>query len=442
MNPEFPPLMFNEPRISRRRKEKPRHIGFPPDLLQRRAEIAQQLRGQVRPLAAKLKTLTPDQLRAVMVKLKHAHPLSKSDLVGTGLKPVSMPGDEVTLVVPRGASLDALDRKLVQFGGRLTKLGLPANRLGLLTAIPEASPTDRLAQPLLKNYQRLVRKKWLIYEIEITSLAEDSNSARKRRLEIDAALARLKVFLNGGKGVVYDTDYDFGSLRAVIGSTGTAFKELVEGAAWQTVITYFDERPRFEPFHEIISNFRVQDVAVEGPGPNAPLICIVDSGVTPGNPFLKPVVHEPSLKSYVPGKLDNPYDESGHGSGVASLAAYYALNLDKGAANRAKLMITSARILNKENQLDPDVPDDGTEPAVQDAKLLSTLLKRVVEDFTRYEVRIFVLPFYFFTRLWNEEGRKSVARSSWVARTIDKLVYERDVLFDALRCRKKVKRPL
>lgn len=65
----------------------------------------------------------------------------------------------------------------------------------------------------------------------------------------------------------------------------------------------------------------------------------------------------------------------------------------------------------------------------REARLLSNILRSVVSDFVPLGVRIFVLPFHFYDRLWNEESKRLVTRSSWVARTIDNLSLEHDIVF-------------
>ena len=140
-----------------------------------------------------------------------------------------------------------------------------------------------------------------------------------------------------------------GTCRAVIRCTGQVFQELVEGKKWQNKIVYFDARPEFETFNQILESFNVENLGeFSSPSQDAPMVCIVDSGVTIGNPFIKPVVREDLVRSFLKEEFDkdNPYDECGHGSGVASLVSYYALNLYNNADNKGKVWIASARILN------------------------------------------------------------------------------------------------
>jgi hypothetical protein len=148
------------------------------------------------------------------------------------------------------------------------------------------------------------------------------------------------------------------------------------------------------------------------------MVCIVDSGVTIENPFLKPVVREDLILSFLrtESDKDNPNDECGHGSGVASLASYYALNLYQNAENRGKIWIASARVLNQDNE-------------IEDERLFSKILREVVETFTLIGIKIFNLSLQFINRKLHEEAKRTIPRRSWIARTIDKLSREHNIVF-------------
>ncbi len=120
----------------------------------------------------------------------------------------------------------------------------------------------------------------------------------------------------------------------------------------------------------------------------------------------------------------NPYDEHGHGSGVASLAAYYALNVYQGAENEGKIWIASARVLNRNNEI-----ENRDENEHENLRLFSNILREVVETFVLCGVRIFNLSVGIISRKWNAEAKRTVPRRSWIARTIDKLSRKYDVVF-------------
>ena len=94
----------------------------------------------------------------------------------------------------------------------------------------------------------------------------------------------------------------------------------MEEPEWIERIRWIESRPRFQTFNEVLDAFRVQDLApISSPPQDASVVCIVDSGVTSGNPFLEKVVRPSLEKSFLRKQPSNPNDEHGHGSAVASL---------------------------------------------------------------------------------------------------------------------------
>jgi hypothetical protein len=192
---------------------------------------------------------------------------------------------------------------------------------------------------------------------------------------------------------------------------------LVEDREWIERIRWFESRPRFQTFHETWQQFQFDKLApIVPPSEEAPTVCVIDSGVSSGNPFLRPVTKDDLLRSYLHLKPTNPSDECGHGSAVASLASYYALNLAEGAQNVGKVWIASARILNEDN-------------ALEDERLFSRLLRDVVVDFAPVGVKVFCLAVGDDSKPWTRAARAVLPRKSWVARTIDQLSREFDVVF-------------
>jgi len=413
MNSGFPPLGLPQPIRARRRKEKPRPVPLPPELLSRRGEIARVLGVQVTQLSHALRRLSDEERRAIFYKLEHDAPVS---LVGTGLKRIVQRTPYVTLAVPTEDNLERFVAKINEFGtGPLKKGHAPHESLGYLTDVQPGDPKVRLSDELFSQYATLIRRKSVICEIEILSLMR---GPKQQRQEIRAILSDLqRAFAAGSHGTLFEHEEIKGTCRAVIRCTGKLFQQLVEDRKWWTRISWFEPRPRFETFHTVLETFSVQDLGdFIPPGKNAPVVCIVDSGVTSGNPFLKPVTKDELLRSFLKAKDDNPFDEFGHGSGVASLASYYSLNLDKGAVHQGRVWIAGARILNEKDEL-------------EDGRLFSKVLREVVETFTPLGVRIFNLSLGDIAKQWNPATRRTVPRNSWVARTIDQLSREKDVVF-------------
>ncbi len=380
MNPDFPLLSLSQPQTAKRRPGKPLFVPLPPDKIKQRREKADNLRQQVRRISRQLEEMSEEERKAVLIKLEHEQ---KINLSGTDLKPISESTQNFTLAVPRTEKLENLEKKIEDFGeGYLTK-GQPPNKdFAYLNKIEEASPKDRLCQIFFEQYDELIQQESIIFEIEMMSLQQGRNQQRDELQKIREEISQL--FESGRKGNLFEHEEIKGTCRAVIRCTGKVFQELVEGKKWQTKVVYFDARPAFETFHQTLANFSVEKLGeFISPPPDAPMVCIVDSGVTSGNPFLKPVVKEDLIRSFLRAESDkdNPNDDCGHGSGVASLASYYALNLYQNAENRGKIWIASARVLNQDNE-------------IEDERLFSKILREVVETFTLMGIKIFNLQHF------------------------------------------------
>jgi hypothetical protein len=415
VNANYPPLHIPPPQTAARRPEKPRPIPLDPEVIARRAEIVRRLKDQILPLSDGLRLMNDAERRAVFFKLEHNGPVS---LVGTGLKAVAEPSERFTLAVPRAEDLSAFTEKLDQFENATPKDNVvPNSRLATaIESIQLGEPKDRLSQELLENYDTLIRQEFLLCEVELLSLQQGPKRQRDELQEFRHAL-KAELDRDRGIGSLFEHEEIKGTCRAVIRCTGALFQKLVEDREWQRRIYWFEARPQFETFHSTIGNFTVDKLgAITSPPNNAPVVCIVDSGVTAGNPFLRPVVREDLLKSFLKTDPNNPADELGHGSGVASLAAYYALNGTPGGENRGKVWIASARILTKENKL-------------EDERLFSSVLREVVDFFRPRGVKIFNLSVNIHNLSWNKNAKRTHPRRSWVARTIDQLSRKYDVVF-------------
>jgi hypothetical protein len=414
VNQDFPPLQMPPPQTAARRAEKPRPIPLPAETLARRAEIAARLRDQINPLSATLRGMSDAERKAVFFKLEHEGPVS---LTGTGLKAVAEPSDRFTLAVPTADDLAAFTEKLDRFEDATPRKGVvPNSRLATaVESIQLGQPTDRLSTELLENYATLIQQAQLVCEVELLSLL---GGRTQQRNELQEFRRLLKTELDRDRvGAFFEHEEIKGTCRVVIRCTGRLFRHLVEDAGWQRRIYWFEARPEFETFHRVVEDFNVASLGpINSPPQNAEVICVIDSGVTAGNPFLRPVVRQGLLKSFLKNAPNDPSDEYGHGSGVASLAAYHALNPTAGAENAGKVWIASARILTAENKL-------------EDERLFSALLREVIEHFAPLGVRIFNLSVNIRNLSWNKNAKRTHPRRSWVARTIDELARKHDVVF-------------
>lgn len=415
MNEEYPPIQFSPPQVAERRRERPRLVPVSQEEIARRAEVVRRLKEQITPLSERLRSLSEDERRAVFFKLEHESPVP---LVGTGLKKISEPSARVTLAIPTSDNLDKLSARLDSYeqsvpseGGFLPNATL-ANRL---QSIAEAAPTDRLSGELLEQYNDLIRQDWVICEIEMLSVARGE---RQRREELRAIRHELmNAFRSRTRGDIFEHEEIKGTARAVIRCTGELFRELVEGPAWQRRITWFEGRPSFESFYVTNEQFSIERLGrFISPPADAPVVCVIDSGVTPGNAFLQPVIKERLSRSFLKRATDNPHDQIGHGSGVGSLVAYYALNMAEGGENQASVWIASARILNELN-------------TIEDERLFSAVVREVVQHFVPLGIKIFNLSVNDFNLSWNQNAKRTTPRRSWTARAIDQISHEYDVVF-------------
>ena len=414
MNNDFPPRQFAPPDIRKRRPEKGRPVPLTEKQLSRRVEVARVLGVKVESLNKKLKTLTAEERKAIFYKVTHDGPV---DLGGTGLRPLVDRSESVTLAVPRGESLDGFKEKLEKFATEPpSKHGTVSNQdfLNLEDIVP-GDPKDRLSDEMLAEYDTLIQQDSVICEIELISLVR---GWKKQRTEIRQTLKDLSnAFASGVHGTLFEHEEGDGVCRAVIRCTGEMFRRLVEESDWQQRISWFEPKPRFETFHTVWNDFQFDKLgAITPPNEDAPIVCIIDSGVSAGNPFLEPVIRPELLKSFLAREPDNPADANGHGSGVASLAAYYALKLAKGEQNVGRTWIAGARILGADNQ-------------IEEEQLLSKLIKEVVETFVPLGVRIFNLSVGDLAKKWNQDSKRTQPRTSWTARTLDQLSREHDIVF-------------
>jgi hypothetical protein len=418
---EFGPLSLKPPVIADRRRDRSRPIPLSPELVARKREIAQTLLSKVEPLSTALNSMSEEQRRNIFFRLEHD---GKIDLTGTGLKAISSTSDSVTLAVPKAENLSALTQKIEQFRDR------PPDRNGMvphgalvtnLKSIETASCMDRLSEDLRSRYVELIAKDSFVFEIEVLTLV---NGPRNQA----SALAILRSEIDG-----YIRSDSFGALfehtdikatsRMVIRTSGAVFKGLVEDGRWQSKISYFEARPKFQTFSQIFSGFETGQLGqISAPAEDAPIVCIIDSGVASGNPFLKAVSRESLFKSFLKKAPDDTSDGHGHGSGVASLAAYYAIDISLGAKNTGRAWVASARILDENNFCEDD--RDGDE-----GRLFSEVLKEVVATFAPLGVKIFNLSVNDERRRWDADSRRLVPRNSWVARTIDVISRQYDVIF-------------
>ncbi|MDR3617187.1 MAG: S8 family peptidase [Candidatus Obscuribacterales bacterium] len=409
MDENYAPLVLDNPSIRTRARPANRPPRFA-EFVKNQEEISQRVAAQIKPFVKQFSSFSAEQRRAIFYKISHKE--MRIDLSGTGLR-VFAEGDGYTLAGAKGESLEQLSQKIQQFGDIKPAGGHLANEYLVipLTDFTAGSPTDRLSEELLARYAELIVADSIVYEIELMS---NENYPNGQKTELQQLLNSLQaaITLNG---VIFEHERVGNFVRAVVRTSGIIFKSLVEDSYWQTRITRFEQRPEFETFHTTLSEFQISSLKkIVSPPSEAATICIADTGVTACNPFLSPVVKIERCASFLTGNSDIN-DEYNHGSGVASLAAYQDLNLSIDASNEAHAWIVSARILDENNEMQ--------------VRLFSKVLFEVVNKYAKDGVRIFNLSVCVRNKTWNETERRASKRSSWVARKIDELSKEFDIVF-------------
>ncbi|HEY9803844.1 MAG TPA: S8 family peptidase [Leptolyngbyaceae cyanobacterium] len=151
---------------------------------------------------------------------------------------------------------------------------------------------------------------------------------------------------------------------------------------------------------------------LEAPEPNAPKVCIIDSGIQQNHPKLRVAIDATLSTSWVPGETNITADYcggGGHGTRVAG-AVLYPRGIPKTGRQQAVCWLQNARILNARNELPKLIfPPD--------------VLEEIVTIYYRQTK----------TRIYNHSIAgispcRTQSMTPWAA-AIDKLSWENDVLF-------------
>jgi len=422
MSNDFSPIQLKKPTIRKRKAENSRYFELAPEVVAQRAQIATRLLDQLNPLNEQLKKLSDQQRKAIFYKIETN---GNIDFSGTDLKVLGEAGPGIALVMPRKADLSKLTSRLIEFrDAQPVKNQLPHSSLAVnIKEFILGKPTDRLCEDFFEQYAELTKRDFLVYEVEILT----EKTGKKQRKD-DLARIRLEIsnaLLGDQYAQIFEHEDVNEVCRFVIRTSGSSFKKLVEDSKWQRTILYFDSRPQFQTFIQTLNEFKYGELGEIGePDEDAPIVCIVDSGLSDGNPFLAAALRPDLARSFLTSDPEDWSDETGHGSAVGSLAAYYAINFAPGAVNSPKTWLAGARILDGTNSTEP-----GDDPDADEGQLFSSLLERVVKSFVEDGIKIFNLSVNDTGKRWNEEAKRTVPRSSWVARKIDYLSRKYDIIF-------------
>ncbi|WP_235021617.1 S8 family peptidase [Chitinophaga eiseniae] len=168
------------------------------------------------------------------------------------------------------------------------------------------------------------------------------------------------------------------------------------------------EHDYLEGIFNAVNEDGVAQVQINAPPNDAPKVCIIDSGIMEGHRLLNPAIDHLASKNYVPGE-DTVADHApggGHGTRVAG-AALYPYDIPADGNINLPFWIQNARILNRRAKLSDNI-------------FLPNLMQQIVNDFSP-------------TKIYNLSVSSSAPcqtnhMSLW-ATAIDKLMWERDILF-------------
>lgn len=258
-------------------------------------------------------------------------------------------------------------------------------------------PSRKKGETLVKYNKR--HEKWL------TKWREQSIN-RDNLIDERADLLKNFVELYGGE-LITDEFVSFpDSFCCRIKINGLGLKDLVNNFQFVFEIAEAEELSAStseESYTEII------EATITPPDSDAPIICIIDSGILEGHKLLSPSIVSTMSKSYVPGdsSVIDAVGGGGHGTKVAG-AVLYGANIPK-AGDKIKLpfFLSNARILDRNNEL-----SNNLYPPV--------LMEQISSDFS--DSKIFNLS------VTSLRPCRTTHMSQWSA-TIDKLMFEKEILF-------------
>ncbi|GAB2712527.1 hypothetical protein GCM10011495_06710 [Hymenobacter frigidus] len=156
----------------------------------------------------------------------------------------------------------------------------------------------------------------------------------------------------------------------------------------------------------------LQDWGVEvlAPAPDAPRVCVIDSGMQAGHRLLQPAIDAANARCYLPGvtATADMVPNGGHGTRVAG-AILFPDSIPASGSETAVAWLQNARVLNAGKSMESSM-------------LPADIMRRIVNDFTPSGTRLFNLS------VQTPGPCRLKHMSSWAAE-IDQLSFEHDVLF-------------
>ncbi|MBD1365379.1 S8 family peptidase [Mucilaginibacter sp. ZT4R22] len=187
--------------------------------------------------------------------------------------------------------------------------------------------------------------------------------------------------------------------------SGQAFKDLVRGYAYIFEIVESDEIFVEDPTTEMADN---DGVEILPPEQDAPVFCVIDSGIQEQHILLAPAILRQYSKSYVPGDAStaDAVPNGGHGTQVAG-AILFGNTIPEEGQHQPPCFIINARVLDGQNSL---------LGSLYPAELMET----IVDDLDGIKL--------FNMSVASQGPCRTLHISSWAAK-LDSLIHGRQLLF-------------
>lgn len=399
--------ILSAPHSLNRRLQAPR---FPPPPQRNNVAHAAMLKGGIERLQQAVQAMSPEQRRAVYLKLVTTNPLSEDELRRLSFIPVRQEGKTVTVALQVDQELSELNRKLTAYGRPAERPPHASVIANLEVAPATLSIEDRTSEAFRLQRAELERAPFSIIQVELSPLLVGAGQLQDLRAGAEQAFERLRSAVQRN-GAVYDHLWSADSLSVTVsvGIPGTLVREICTSPNW-SFVTWIDVPPDFRTVIQQLQDFDVTEKRVHPPRDSAPLVCVIDSGVLEGNALIRPACRNGYSHSFNSECLNSTTDEHNHGTGVSGIALYRDIG---GRLQEVDFQpvawLANARILNGQGKLGQ-------------GQLFGSVLNRAIRHFHGLGCRIFNISVNDISRPY------SVRTPLEVAEVLDGLARELDVL--------------
>ena len=219
---------------------------------------------------------------------------------------------------------------------------------------------------------------------------------------------------NGSIDGLYDNSYDNiisfpDSFSARITISGAGLRDLVLN--FPCIYEISEPLPVCMETSEICENGDQEELKLQQPNPEDPIICIIDSGIQEYHKYLFPAIKTQDSESLISNGLTaDEVPEGGHGTRVAG-AVLYPHNIPRTGTYQLPCWIRNFRVLDKDNRMPKEVNPTAYIPRVVKKYFLNDSSTKI-----------------FNHSIGCNMPCEQVHMSPWAA-TIDQESYENDVLF-------------